>query len=304
MEERNPVPEVPAVPALGVLYESSEWSDFKFAMELCARDVPVRMIDMERPDAVEVALARTMLTSRVPASAVARGHVQSHAHMLELIEVAEAAGIPMVNTGSAFRYEISKQRGVQTLGDAGFCVPKVYACAPAGEIDVRALAYPCIIKPDCGGRSARTAVLRDDAEARAFLVAAPQDTTFIVEEFLVARAGYVTRIEIVGGACAHIQKRSIAACGLSSYHVGSTYEAYDDTCPQEVRDVAERAAALLGFELGSFDVIETERAPYIIDTNAMTNVSADCEELLGFDLMAEHAAYVAARWFEHVGKLR
>ena len=73
MEERNPVPEVPAVPVLGVLYESSEWSDFKFAMELCARDVPVRMIDMERPDAVEVALARTMLTSRVPASAVARG---------------------------------------------------------------------------------------------------------------------------------------------------------------------------------------------------------------------------------------
>ena len=101
MDKKNPVFEAPAAPSLGVLYESSEWSDFKFAMELCARDVPVRMIDMERPDAVEAALACTMLTSRVPASAVARGHARSHAHMLELIEVAEAAGIPMVNTGSA-----------------------------------------------------------------------------------------------------------------------------------------------------------------------------------------------------------
>lgn len=301
MDGNISIPDASAAPALGVLYESSEWSDFKFAMELCARDVPVRMIDMERPDAVEAALRCAMLASRVPASAVARGHAASHARMLELIDAAEAAGVPMVNAGSAFRFEISKLRGVRVLGAAGLSVPEVYACAPAGQIDAGALSYPCIIKPDCGGRSARTAVLRDDAGARAFLAAAPQGTTFIVEEFLVARAGYVTRIEIVGGACAHIQKRSIAACGLSSYHVGSTYEAYDDACPQEVRDVAERAAALLGFELGSFDVIETERAPYIIDTNAMTNVSADCEELLGFDLMAEHAAYVVGRWRELIG---
>ena len=42
---------------VGVLYESSEWSDFKLAQELAARGLPVRMIDMERPDAVEAAFS-------------------------------------------------------------------------------------------------------------------------------------------------------------------------------------------------------------------------------------------------------
>ena len=59
---------------VGVLYESSEWSDFKLAQELAARGLPVRMIDMERPDAVEAAFSCRLLVSRVFASALERGH--------------------------------------------------------------------------------------------------------------------------------------------------------------------------------------------------------------------------------------
>ena len=60
-------------PWVGVLYESSEWSDFKLAQEIAARGCPVRMVDMERPDAVGAALACNLLVSRVFASALARG---------------------------------------------------------------------------------------------------------------------------------------------------------------------------------------------------------------------------------------
>lgn len=290
----------PGTPVVGVAYESSEWSDFKLAQELAARGLAVRMIDMERPDAVEAALACRLLVSRVFASALARGHAASHAHMAAVVEKAPGRGAVLINPGRAHAFEVSKRAATAELARAGIAVPRVYACARPEEIDPDALGYPCVAKPDCGGRSARTAVLRDAREARAYFADAPADTVFIVEAFEQARAGFLTRIEIVAGRCAHLHRRSIAANGLSSYHFGSTYEPYDD-CPARVRADAERAAALLGFEVGSFDVIETAEAPVFIDANSVSNVSEDCEELLGYDLMAEYADYVAARLGELEG---
>ena len=287
-------------PVVGVLYESSEWSDFKLAQEIAAREVPVRLVDMERPDAVEAALSCQLLVSRVFASARARGHAASHAHMAAVAAEAVRRGVPLVNPARAHAFEVSKRAATEELARAGIAVPAVYACAVPAAVDVASLCFPCVAKPDCGGRSAQTAVLHDAGEARAFFSAMPADTVFIVESFERARAGYLTRVEIVAGRCAHVHRRSIAANGLSSYHFGSTYEPYD-ACPERVRADAERAAALLGFELGSFDVIETQEAPCFIDANSVSNVSADCEELLGYDLMAEYAAYLVGRYRELFG---
>ena len=53
---------------------------------------------------------------------------------------------------------------------------------------------------------------------------------------------------------------------------------------------------MLSIELGSFDVIEGARGPCLIDANSVSNVSEDCTELLGMDLMRAHAEAVARRW--------
>lgn len=287
-----------AVPVVGVLYESSEWSDYILAADLAAHGCPVRLIDMERPDACAVALACDLLVSRVFASARARGHHAAHEHMAQVLDEAPRRGIRMINPPRAHAFEISKRVATSELARAGLSVPRVLACAIPARIDPAELSYPCVIKPDCGGRSALTAVLDDVDAARAFLADVPAEVVFIVEDYVRARAGFLTRIEIVGGEVAHVNKRSIAAGGLSSYHAGSTYEGYDD-CPQAVRAAANAAARALSFELGSFDVIETaEGAACFIDANAVSNVSEDCLELLGFDLMAEHAAYIAGQWRE------
>lgn len=125
----------------------------------------------------------------------------------------------------------------------------------------------------------------------------------VVESYAEPAHGYLTRVEVIGGTCALIVKRGIAENGLSAYHLGSTYERYDD-CPLEVRTAVGRAAALLGIELGSFDVMETASGPCIIDVNSVSNVSPDCTELFAMDLMAAHAAYVMKRYGECCGKAR
>ena len=112
-----------------------------------------------------------MLVSRVFASAQFRGHAASLERMARLARTAEQRGIVLVNPGRAHFFEVDKRRATETLAAAGLVTPAVYACAPPAGIDAAALAYPCVLKPNCGGRTTCTAIARSADEARAFLAA-------------------------------------------------------------------------------------------------------------------------------------
>lgn len=251
----------------------------------------VRMINMEDAGAVQQALACDMLVSRVFASAAFRGHEQAHRAMEEIIAQADAAGIPLINPGRAHHFEIDKRLATETLRAAGIAAPAIIAWGTPAELaktsaslgDSHTVApdqqpqpgldewpYPCIIKPNCGGRTTHTAVLHSPADARAFLGAAP-DLAFIVEPYIEAAGGFLTRIEVVNGRIALVVKRSVAASGLSSYHEGSTYELYPN-CPAAVTDAVLEAARILDIQFGSFDVIEAAEGNVIIDANSVSNV--------------------------------
>lgn len=279
---------------IGVLYESDEWSDHKLATELANCGVPACLVNVEEPACEERALACDMLVSRVFASAQFRGHTASLERMPRIAAAAEARGIPLVNPGRAHFFECDKRLAAARLAATGLVTPAVRACGPAGSLDPEALVYPCVIKPNCGGRTTCTAIVRDADEARAFLDGAPA-IDFIAEEYVKPVHGFLTRIEVVNGVCALILKRSIAANGLSAYRFGSTYAAYDN-CPLDVVDAAMRASRELSIELGSFDVIECGRGPCIIDANSVSNVSPDCTDLFDFDLMKAHAGAIARRY--------
>ena len=72
-------------------------------------------------------------------------------------------------------------------------------------------------------------------------------------------------------------------------------ELYPD-CPAAVTDAVLEAARILDIQFGSFDVIEAAEGNLIIDANSVSNVSEDCTELFGFDLMAAYARALAARY--------
>lgn len=298
----SPANDMAQLSRIGVLYESDEWSDHKLAAELadaltetCGDGAPVvEMIDMMRDGCIECALGCDMLVSRVFASARFRGHDAALAHMERLVGEAEARGIPMVNEGRAHRYEVSKVASTRALAEAGLLAPTIIAFGMPEELDASAFVYPCIIKPDCGGRSTHTLLAHDEDEAKCFIAQAPA-MPFVVQEYVEPEFGYVTRIEVVDDELPLIAKRSIGDGGLSSYHAGSTYKLFPD-CPDAVRQAALRAAAVLGIGFGSFDVIETRHGAYFIDANSVSNVSEDCTEMFGFDLMRAHARGMARRY--------
>ena len=278
---------------IGLLYESDEWSDYKLADELRALGCPVEMIDLAHED-VDRALACEMLVSRIFASAVFRGHEAAHERMARLVPAAEARGITLVNSGRAHFYEISKRASTEALGRAWIDVPRVQACGLPRDLDAGSFAYPCVIKPDCGGRTTYTAIARSRADADAFLAQAP-GIAFIVEDYVEPERGFITRVEVVEGSCALIVKRSVTEGGLSAYHLGSSYELYPE-CPRDLRAAVERAARELGIAFGSFDVIESGPRAFIIDANSVSNVSEDNTETFRYDLMRAHAEGMARIW--------
>ena len=291
---------------IGVLYESEEWSDYYLAAKIAEYGIPVRLINMELEGSISQAMECTLLVSRVFASAQFRGHDAALARYEEVASRAVEAGIAMINPPKAHAVEISKSLACKVLSAAGLLTPKVYACSSAadalsgieGSVS-DAWEFPLIIKPECGGRTTATAIIHNLDEARSFLASLPPQLKMVVQSYARPRYSYLTRIEVVGGTCALAVKRSIAANGLSAYHLGSTYEVYE-TPPADVVQATERAAAVLGFEVGSFDVVETLEGPCIIDANSVSNTSPDCTELFGMDLLAAHAEFIAAYYKERI----
>lgn len=288
---------------IGVLYESGEWSDYKLAAELAEAGLDVRMVDLalgeardERAAAVALgaALECDALVSRIFASAVFRGHGHVHQRMRELVAAAERKGIPLVNPAPAHFYEIDKRLAVEALLQAGLDAPRIQASGAPGKLDPAGWDFPCIIKPNCGGRTTYTCLARTAEEARTFLAEAP-DLEFLVEDYIEPERGFITRIELVDGACALAVKRSVVDGGLSAYHLGSTYELYRDL-PASVRATAEAAGRALSIEFGSFDIIEAGGRAFVIDANSVSNVSPDNTATFGgFDLMREYARAIARR---------
>ena len=61
-------------------------------------------------------------------------------------------------------------------------------------------------------------------------------------------------------------------------------------------DCDRAASAALSFEVGSFDVIESQGRIAFIDCNSVSNVSEDCTDMFQMDLLREHARYIAGEY--------
>ncbi len=286
--------------SIRLLYESDEWSTYALRNRIQEQGISCRLACMEDDLVPEQFLNCDLVVSRVFASAQFRGHEKSLRQMPRLIAYLREHQIPMLNPYQAHFYEISKELSTRTLHDHGFPTPEVYGtfckkegCALEEVISelYTGIKYPCIVKPNCGGRTTYTYIVHNEEELRSALLQIPE-MEMIVEEYVEPVYGFLTRIEVIGGECRLIVKRSVTENGLSAYHLGSRYQDYPD-CPEQIREAAVKAMHLLEIEFGSLDIIESRSSFSIIDVNSVSNASEDNTEMFHFDLMKETARYIA-----------
>jgi hypothetical protein len=316
---------------VAVYHEHPDWFRPLFA-ELERRRLPYVRLD-PRSAWFDPAAARadySLVFNRMSPSAHLRGGTQGLFFTHTFLAHLERLGVPVVNGAAAFRVETSKALQLTLFESLGLPYPhaRVFNHPAAAAEAAVGLRFPVVVKANVGGSGA--GIVRFDAPddlARAAAegrLALGVDHTALVQEFVPARAGHITRVETLGGRylyaikvftpgdtfnlCpADICQRSDgvelqrSACPVDAPKTGLKVEGF--TPPAEVVDAVERIVQSAEIDVGGVEYMVDDRDGRLVyyDVNALSNFVADAVNVVGFNPHARLVDYLEARASGHAG---
>ena len=308
---------------LAVLYEHPEWFVPLFAalerrrIDVCRIDASSLQWDpAERP-------AFSLLLNRMSPSAHTRGHGRAIHAAAAFIGWVEAHDVPVVNGSGPYRLELSKSAQLDLLGRLNLPCPRARVINNSLEAPAAAegLRFPVVVKPNVGGSGAgilrfNTAAELADA-ARRQAIDLGIDSTALVQEFLPARNGTITRIELLGGELLYAiditppaghgfnlcpadicQTEPAAPADAFALCATRPAMAIAAAAPRaDMVDAGRRIARAAGLDICGIEYLVDERdgAPYVYDINALSNFVTDAPRIVGFDPFERFATYIEAR---------
>jgi glutathione synthase/RimK-type ligase-like ATP-grasp enzyme len=297
---------------LAFLYEHPQWFAGIFA-ELDRRKIPFEKIFI--PQHIYDIGAREpgfkVLFNRMSPSAHSRERGSGIFHSVAYLEHLELQGVRVINGAKAFRYEISKAAQHSLLKSLGlrFLASRVIHSAAQATAAASGLRYPIIVKPNIGGSGKGIVRYESKRELEAAVaggqLALGYDNVALVQEFVPARGGFITRVETLGGRYlygirVHLSGQTFdlcpadicqtptgqsldTACAVEASKAGLKVEGYDP--PREVIDAIERIVRAAGIDVGGVEYILDDRDGqiYYYDINALSNFVADAPRVIGFN---------------------
>jgi hypothetical protein len=308
----RPIPRTAEGNELGILYEHPAWFERLFA-ELDRRGVAYdKLLAPEQFfDPGSGHRKYSVLFNRMSPSAYRREHGSGIFYTLSYLAYLESLGTRVINGSKAFRYELSKASQLSLLRSLDLAFPKARVIHDPGQA-ARAsdgLRFPVVVKPNIGGSGA--GVVRFDT--RDELAAAGKDGRFdlgydhvgLVQEFIPARGGHITRVETLGGKflyaiqvylsgetfdlcpadiCQTTRGEDLTnGCVVEAAKAGLKVEGYQP--PAEVIRSVEATVQAAGIDVGGIEYIVDDRdgERYYYDVNALSNFVADAPRVVGFD---------------------
>ena len=306
-----------ARPSLAIYYEHPDWFRPLFA-ELDQRGIPYETIDAREPffyDPTDEESRYKVLFNRISPSAYLRGSGSAILYNLNYLAHLERVGTRVINGNKAFTYEVSKALQLSLLAELGLPAPRSRVIHRGTDAPVASagLRYPVVVKANIGGSGAgivRFDALEDlQAAADGGFIELGLDDVALVQEYIPARDGHVTRVETLGGkylyaidvypevgsfdlcpadACqtkdgAQLAHNENSACTLEAAKKGLRVEA--TTPPSDVIEACERIASATGIDVGGIESMIDDRDGKRVyyDINALSNFVADASRVLGFD---------------------
>src|SRR5579883_2574605 len=308
-----------------IYHEHPDWFRPLFA-ELERRDIPFVRLDPRAHlyDPSEKSSPYALVFNRMSPSAYLRGGVQGMFFTLGFMAHLERLGVPVVNGSKGFAIEISKARQLTLLESLALPYPRARVINhPSRAVEAsEGLRFPVVVKANIGGSGAGI-VKFASRDVLAEAVSANQldfgvDHTALVQEYIPARGGHITRVETLGGKflyaikvyttgetfnlCpADICQRSDgvelqrSACPVDAPKTGLKVEAY--TPPAEVIDACEEIVHAAGIDVGGIEYMVDDRDGRLVyyDVNALSNFVADAVNVVGFDPFARLVDYLEVR---------
>jgi len=254
----------------------------------------------------------SLFFNRMSPSAYLRDGIQGTFYTLNYLKHLEIHGIRVLNGYKAFTYETSKALQMILMQQLGIKYPKSRVVNHVSQIEAAAegLRFPIVVKANIGGSGAGIEKFNSIEEVREAIqnnqIDFGVDHTALVQEFIPARGGYITRVETLGGKylyairvyttgesfnlcpadiCQTTAGQDLVrnACALDAPKNGLKVEAY--TPPAEVIQSIETLVQQSGIDVGGIEYMVDDRDGeiYYYDVNALSNFVADAINVIGFN---------------------
>ena len=292
---------------LAIFYEHPAWFTPLFAA-LDARGVDYVRIGIEghrfdpagSPPPARVVLSRLAMSSflRSPDHAIYYSHAL-FAHW-------KGQGARIINGADALAVDANKARQLALMSGLGLAVPQTRVAHRPVDIVAAAaeLRFPLVVKANVGGSGA--GIMRyDSAEELAAAVAdrflpVSIDGVLLVQEFVPAEGGKITRIETLDGRFLYaidVAGGGFDLCPADACQVDvKPIEMVEAHPAPELIDAAERIAQAVGLDVGGIEVMIDHRdgTPRFYDINALSNFVARPMDVLGWDPHEKLVDYLVA----------
>lgn len=299
--------------SIAIYHEHPDWFKPLFT-ELDKRGIPYERLNpaAHSYDIEDTAQRWSLFFNRMSPSAYLRGGEQGMFFTLSYLKHLETFGTKTVNGYKAFSYELSKAAQLSLIKKLGYGYPKARVVNHASQVlkAAEGLRFPVVVKANIGGSGAGITKynsledLQRDVEADTLDFGI--DRTALVQEYVPARGGYITRVETLGGKylyaikvyttgesfnlcpadiCQTNDGKELVrnACALDAPKNGLRVEGY--TPPQEVIDAIEAIVQGAGIDVGGIEYMVDDRDGEIVyyDVNALSNFVADAVNVIGFN---------------------
>ena len=310
---------------IAIYYEHPDWFRPLFA-ELDRRRTSYVKIDARQHfyDPSQTGRDYSVLFNRMSPSAYLRSSHPGIFYTLGYLAHVERLGTRVINGVQAFTTETSKALQLTQLQVLGLGCPKARVIgdpmtAPAASDGLR---FPVVVKANIGGSGA--GVVRYDSReelqsaADAAQIDLGIDGTALVQEFVPARDGRITRVETLGGKylyaihvytsgesfnlcpadiCQTVDGKDLARGAASAADTPkSSLRVEGYTPPADVIANVERIMHSAGIDVGGIEYMIDDRDGSILyyDVNALSNFVADAPNVIGFDPFTRLADYLEA----------
>jgi predicted ATP-grasp superfamily ATP-dependent carboligase len=310
---------------IAIYHEHPDWFKPLFA-ELDRRGLPyVRLNPAAHQFAIEEpAPDFSLFFNRMSPSAYLRDGIQGMFYTLNYLKHLEYHQIPVVNGYQAFTYEASKALQLELLQSLGIKYPKARVVNHPSKLVEAAegLQFPVVVKANIGGSGAGITKYHTLEDLKGAVAAGDMsfgvDHTALLQEFVTARGGYITRVETLGGKFLYAIRVYLTgdtfnlcpadicqtssgvelvrnACAIEAPKNGLKVEGY--TPPPAVIRTIETIVQRSGIDVGGIEYIIDDRDGEILyyDVNALSNFVADAVNVIGFNPHEKLVDYLEAR---------
>jgi ribosomal protein S6--L-glutamate ligase len=213
---------------------------------------------------------------------------------LAVLRQFEMQGVFPVNESVAIGRSRDKLRALQLLARAGIGLPvTAFAHGPRKAEDVikEVGGAPVVIKLLEGTQGMGVILAETEASAKSIVEAfSAANINILVQEYIQEAEGSDLRALVVGGRVVAAMRR-VGKAGefRSNLHRGGGTE--DAHISDDERDIAVRAAAVLGLNVAGVDMLRSNRGPMVIEVNSSPGLRG-IEQATNADVASEIIGFI------------